>query len=218
MSKGSGGDRLIGGIYLIVDPDHCPGGDVERVASAAAANGVAAIQLRHKGAAKKLVADEARKIVEICRQFGTLFFVNDHPDVAAEVGADGVHVGQNDLGIADCRAILKPRQLVGKSNATVDEAMASEAEGADYVAVGAVFPTDTKSNTRPAGLETLRSVADEVSKPLVAIGGIKPDNIHSVANAGADAACVATAISLAGDPGEATRLLVSQFAEARASR
>ena len=209
--------KIVGGIYVIVDPEHCGGRDIFTVAEATASAGAAVIQLRHKNAPKSNVAKEAQTITEICRENDTVFVVNDFPDIAAEVGADGVHVGQGDTSIAECRTILHPDQIVGKSNALLEEAIASYNEGADYIAVGSIYTTDTKSDTRPAGLSTLQAVADRVSAPIVAIGGIKASNIGPVAQAGADCVCVATAVTLAEDPAVSTRELVERFGEARAT-
>ena len=209
--------KIVGGIYVIVDPDHCGGRDIFTIVEATASAGAAVIQLRHKQAPEAVVIDEARTIAEICRSNDTLFVVNDSPFIAAEVGADGVHVGQGDLPIAECRAILQPHQIVGKSNALLDEAITSFNEGADYIAVGSIYTTATKSDTRPAGLSTLRAVADRVTSPIVAIGGINGSNIAAVAQAGADSACVATAVTMASDPAAATRELVERFGEARTS-
>ena len=209
--------KIVGGIYVIVDPEHCGGRDIFTVAEATASAGAAVIQLRHKNAPKSNVAKEAQTITEICRENDTVFVVNDFPDIAAEVGADGVHVGQGDTSIAECRTILHPDQIVGKSNALLEEAIASYNEGADYIAVGSIYTTDTKSDTRPAGLSTLQAVADRVSAPIVAIGGIKASNIGPVAQAGADCVCVATAVTMAPDPGEATRELVERFVESNRS-
>ncbi len=209
--------KIIGGIYVIVDPDHCAGRDIFDIAEAATGAGASVIQLRHKHAPEAVVTDEARTITQICRANNAVFIVNDLPSIAAEVGADGVHVGQGDLPIAECRVILKPHQIVGKSNALFEEAIASFEEGADYIAVGSIYTTTTKSDTRPAGLATLRAVADRVNAPTVAIGGINASNIAAVAQAGADSACVATAITLAPDPAAATRELVERFGEAQTS-
>lgn len=214
MSTRTVADKIIGGIYVIVDPEHCGGRSIFAVAEAAASAGASAIQLRHKQAPESVVTDEACTIAQICRANDTVFIVNDSPEIAAKVGADGVHVGQSDLPIAECRTILQPHQIVGKSNALLDEAIASFDEGADYIAVGSIYTTTTKSDTRPAGLSTLRAVADRVSAPVVAIGGINASNIAAVAQAGADSACVATAVTLAEDPAAATRELVERFAEA----
>lgn len=207
--------KIIGGIYVIVDPDHCGGRDIFAIAEAAASAGASVIQLRHKYATEEIVTEEARNIADICRNNDTVFIVNDSPEIAAEVRADGVHVGQNDLPISECRTILAPHQIVGKSNALIDEAITSSEEGADYVAVGSIYSTSTKSDTRPAGLSTLRAVADHVTAPVVAIGGINASNITAVAQAGADCACVATAVTLADDPVTATQELVERFVEAR---
>ena len=128
--------KIVGGIYVIVDPEHCGGRDIFAIAEATASAGASVIQLRHKQAPEMVVADEARTIAQICRAYGTLFIVNDSPETAAEVGADGVHVGQGDLPISECRTILQSHQIVGKSNALLDEAIASFEQGADYVAVG----------------------------------------------------------------------------------
>ena len=207
--------KIVGGIYVIVDPEHCGGRDIFAIAEATASAGASVIQLRHKQAPEMVVADEARTIARICRAYGTLFIVNDSPETAAEVGADGVHVGQGDLPISECRTILQSHQIVGKSNALLDEAIASFEQGADYVAVGSIYSTSTKTDTRPAGLATLRAVADRVTAPIVAIGGINASNIAAVAQAGADCICVATAVTLAPDPATATRELVEEFSEAR---
>ena len=210
--------KVVGGVYVIVDPEHCGGRDIFTVAEATASAGAAVIQLRHKNASKSVLVNEARTITEICRENDTIFIVNDFPDIAAEVGADGVHVGQGDTSIAECRTILHLNQIVGKSNALLEEAVASFNEGADYIAVGSIYTTDTKSDTRPAGLSTLRAVADRVSAPIVAIGGIKASNIGPVAQAGADCVCVATAVTMAPDPGQATRELAERFTAARDQR
>ena len=207
--------KIFGGIYVIVDPEHCGGRDIFAIAEATASAGASVIQLRNKQAPASVVADEAHSIAKICRDTDTLFIVNDSPEIAAKVGADGVHVGQGDLPIADCRRILQPHQIVGKSNALLEEAIATFDEGADYIAVGSIYATTTKSDTRPAGLRTLRAVADRVDAPIVAIGGINASNIAAVAQAGADCACVATAITMSADPAAATRELVQRFGEAR---
>ena len=140
--------------------------------------------------------------------------MNDYSDVARIVDSDGLHVGQGDLPVAAARQVLSPHQIVGTSNALVQEALDSEAETADYIAVGSIFLTSTKSDTRPAGLETLAEVKRSVGVPVVAIGGINHDNAGSVAAAGADAICVATAVTTADDPERATQTLSSVFAAA----
>ena len=106
-----------------------------------------------------------RAIRDMCAEYGALFIVNDYSDIARIVDADGLHVGQGDLPVDAARQVLAPHQIIGTSNALLQEALDSEAESADYIAVGSIFPTTTKQDTRPAGLETLREVKRSVGKP-----------------------------------------------------
>ena len=205
--------QMRGGIYVIIDPEHTAGRPVVDIAFDAIRAGAVAIQLRCKNLARKEVLRQATEIAEVCRDSKTIFIVNDYPDIALESGADGVHVGQNDLPISYCRDIMKDTQIVGKSNALLEEAVASGAEGADYVAVGSVFETSTKADTRPAGLNTLSKVSQRVEVPVVAIGGIKLSNIRKVARSGADVACVATAVTRAIDPAHAVASLHMAFSD-----
>ena len=140
--------------------------------------------------------------------------MNDHADVAVAAEADGVHLGRHDLSLAAAREVLRPWQIAGTSNALVEEAKASCEAGADYVAVGRMFPTDSKANTRPAGLETLRAVREVVPSggpPLLATGGITQENAGQVARAGADCVCVTAAVTQADDPREAVARLREAF-------
>ena len=143
------------GVYVIVDPSHTRGRSTVDVAKAVLSGGAIAIQLRHKGGPSGAVLDEARAIRDMCAEYGALFIVNDYSDIARIVDADGLHVGQGDLPVKAARQVLAPHQIIGTSNALLQEALDSEAETADYVAVGSIFPTTTKEDTRPAGLETL---------------------------------------------------------------
>lgn len=205
--------QMRGGIYVIIDPEHTAGRPVVDIAYGVIRAGAVAIQLRCKNLTKNEVIRQATEIAEACRDSKTIFIVNDYPDIALESDADGVHVGQNDLSISYCRDIMKDTQIVGKSNALVEEALASNAEGADYVAVGSMFETSTKADTRPAGLNTLREVSQRVEVPVVAIGGIKLSNIRNVAYAGADVACVATAVTKAIYPARAVESLHIAFSD-----
>ena len=178
--------------------------------------GACAIQLRDKVSPAATIRRAAAGLRRLCSDAGALLIINDDPALARDCDADGVHVGQTDASISHCRSVLGDSQFVGKSNATVPEAMASIREGADYVAVGSIYSTRTKLNTRPAGLETLREVASTASSPVVAVGGINSSNISAVAESGADAACVASAVTEADDPERATRRLLHEFLAARA--
>jgi thiamine-phosphate diphosphorylase len=156
----------------------------------------------------------ARRIRGLCDDYGALLIINDHADLAVACNAHGLHLGQHDLPIEDARAILHPHQIIGKSNALLEEALESERQGADYVAVGAIFPTGTKERTRPAGLETLERVKAQLSVAIVAIGGIGRDNVRQVTLAGADAVCVISAVVGEPDPEEAARRLVDAISSA----
>lgn len=199
------------GIYVIVDPEHTDGRDVNDVASAALSGGACAIQLRDKIGERRQVLETAIKIQQMCTEAGAVFIVNDWVDIAKLANADGVHVGQKDIPLEEARKILSDGQIVGTSNALQQEAMDSESEGADYIAVGAMFETSTKQNTRPAGVETLKQVKQSVGVPVIAIGGINADNIDQIAEGGADSACVASAVTKADDPEAATRKLDELF-------
>jgi len=199
------------GIYVIVDPDHTAGRDVIDVAKTVYSAGASTVQLRNKSAGKRGLVEQAREIQRIAHETGKIFIVNDHADVARIADSDGLHVGQKDLRVTDCRAILDDRQLIGTSNALLEEALESQNDGADYIAVGAMFSTDTKLDTRPAGVETLALVREAVDIHLVAIGGINSANIETVVKGGADSICVASAITKSDDMERATSELVELF-------
>jgi thiamine-phosphate diphosphorylase len=138
-----------------------------------------------------------------------LLFVNDRVDVALAAGADGVHLGDEDMPVAAARELAGERLLLGVSVATADEARAAAAVGADYVSVGAIFATQTKLDAgEPVGCERLREIQQAVDVPVAAIGGINATNLREVADAGADIICVVSAVTGAEDMVEATRRLV----------
>lgn len=202
------------GIYVIVDAEHTNGRPVVDVAAGALAGGACAVQLRDKAGERRITVEAATRIQEMCTEAGAIFIVNDWVDIATIIGADGVHVGQKDIPLVQARKLLGASQIIGTSNAVQQEALDSESDGADYIAVGAMFTTETKLDTRPAGVETLRQVKGSVGVPVIAIGGINPDNIGQIAEAGADSACVATAVTKADDPEAATRKLDRLFQRA----
>ncbi len=202
------------GIYVIVDPEHTNGRPAVEIADAALTGGACAIQYRDKSGERAEVLENAGAIQEMCTKTGAIFIVNDWVDIAALTGADGVHLGQKDIPQQRARSLMQPGQLIGTSNALQQEALDSESDGADYVAVGAMFTTDTKQNTRPAGVETLRQVKSSVGVPVIAIGGINEANIGQIADADADSACVASAITKADDPESSTRKLDELFRRA----
>lgn len=201
----------IRGLYVIVDPQQTRGRDPVEVARLALTGGARMIQWRDKTRDKGEQVAEAQAMRELCRQRGALFFVNDHVDLALAVSADGAHLGQKDLPPSLLRPWLPAGFLLGVSSNTVDEARRAEREGADYVAVGAVFPTASKGVTRPASPERLREMKAAVKVPVVAIGGIDEGNVDLVVAAGPDAVAVISAVCLADDVEAAARRLVSHL-------
>ena len=207
----------ISGLYVIIDAQAAHGRGLVELSRAALQGGARVLQLRDKVSDKGDVLPVARAIRDLCEEREALLIINDHADLAVACNAHGLHLGQHDLPVEDARAILGPHQLIGTSNALLEEAQDSERRGADYLAVGAMFPTDTKERTRPAGLETLARVRGSTSLPLVAIGGIKEDNVASVVAAGADAACVISAVVADPEPEAAARRLVTAIETARSA-
>ena len=205
------------GLYIIIDPEVTGGRDPVEVARGALRGGAKMLQLRDKLREKGQILPLARTLKELCDEHDALLIINDHPDLASVVGSHGLHVGQGDLPVAEVRRILAPGQIIGRSNHLVEEAVESQAQGADHVAVGAMYPTTTKASIvsrAPAGPETLRRVKEAVSVPVVAIGGINEENVGPVVEAGADAICITSAVGLAQDPEEASRRLVERIRQA----
>jgi thiamine-phosphate diphosphorylase len=153
----------------------------------------------------------AESVAALCREAGAPFIVNDHVDLALAISADGVHVGQKDLPVAVVRRLVGPDMLVGASTNDPDEARRAEADGADYVSVGRLYDTTSKSDTRPATTDTMRAVKAAVFVPVCAIGGINESNIDDVIAAGADMAAVIGAVCEASDPRKAARRLAARF-------
>ena len=201
-------DRLRG-LYVIIDPAVARRDEVQ-IARAALDGGARLIQLRDKTREKGLQLPVAEALQALCRQRGALFIVNDHVDLALAAGADGVHVGQKDLPVAVVRR-LAPELVIGCSTNNPEEARRAEADGADYVSVGRLFPTGSKDDTRPATTETLRVVKAAVSLPVCAIGGINESNIDAVIEAGADMVAVIAAVIAAQDVATAARRLAARF-------
>jgi thiamine-phosphate pyrophosphorylase len=170
------------------------------------------IQLRDKRD-KGYILPLARALKALCDEYAALFIVNDHVDIAALTEADGVHLGQHDLPMAEARRLLPPEAIIGVSTALLEEAIAARASGADYIAVGAMYATDSKANTRPTGVGTLQEVRIRIpDRPLVAIGGITDSTAPAVRAAGADAIAVIGAVAGADDVEAATRRLVTLVA------
>ncbi len=180
------------------------GWDALAIARAAIAGGVTAIQLRDKESALSDVLAVGRKLRQLCREAGVLFFVNDRVDVAWLLDADGVHVGQDDLPVHEARRLLGPGKWIGASASSLEEAERSIVQGADYLGVGSIFATTSKADAgEPVGPDLVRDIRARWDIPLVGIGGITPDNASDVVRAGADGVAVISAIFHAADPKQA---------------
>ena len=180
-------------------------------------NGATFLQIREKDLAEDAFEAEAEKLKTLCAQRGVPFVVNDSVEIALKIDADGVHVGQSDIKGRDIRAIIGPDKILGISAGTVEEAVAAEKAGADYIGVGAVFPTGTKKNATPMTMELLKEIVSSVSIPVVAIGGINAENILRLCGSGVDGVAVVSAIFAADDPGKATADLLKLAKEMVAS-
>ena len=170
-------------------------------------NGATFLQIREKDLDENTFEQEAEALKELCASYRVPYVVNDSVEIAMDIDADGVHVGQSDIKGRDIRAMIEPDKILGISVGTVEEAQAAEKAGADYIGVGAVFGTSTKKNARNLSLEKLQEISSSVSIPVVAIGGINASNLMELAGSGVDGVAGVSAIFAATDPGQATREL-----------
>jgi thiamine-phosphate pyrophosphorylase len=202
--------RLVG-LYAIIDSQFLGKRDHIKVAEELIKGGANVIQLRDKFTPKAELLPIAQKLQKLCAEKGVLFVVNDHLDIALACGADGLHLGQEDLPLSIARRLLPMDMILGGSVNTVEQAKAAEAEGADYIAVGSMYPTSSKEKPKVVGVGRLRQVRGMVSLPLVAIGGINKDNATEVAANGANAVAVISALLGAKDIAEAARKIINSF-------
>lgn len=204
-------------VYVVTaGPEQARGRSHVEIAAAAILGGATAVQLRMKDAPARMMLDTAREIAWRCREAGVTFIVNDRVDVALASGADGVHVGQDDLPAADARALLGAPPFLGVSAATVDEAAAAVRDGADYLGVGALYTTATKADAGAAvGPARIAEIVASCDLPIVGIGGITAENAAEVIHAGASGVAVITAVTMADDIADATRRLREAVDRAR---
>ncbi|HTX44804.1 MAG TPA: thiamine phosphate synthase [Solirubrobacteraceae bacterium] len=186
-------------LYLV-----CPGMPDEFL-HAALAGGVDIVQLREKDSSDQQVLVAARRFAAVCAEHGALLIINDRPDLAVAAGADGVHIGQDDMPVANAREIVGPERIVGLSTHTPGQIDA--AGGVDYIGVGPVNETPTKPGRPAVGLELVRYAAANARVPFFAIGGIDPETVAAVRAAGAERVAVVRALVEAGDPGDVAREL-----------
>ena len=182
-------------VYAVTDRAWLKGESLKDQVEKALKGGVTFVQLREKNLDRRLFLEEAATIKELCDSFHVPFVINDDVEIALASGADGVHVGQKDMDVKEARRRLGPGKIIGVSCKTVEQAKAAEAGGADYLGrAGAMYPTDTKSDTSQVTVETLKAICRAVDIPVVAIGGIRADRIQPLKGTGADGVAVVSAI------------------------
>lgn len=182
-------------LYAVTDRAWASGTEgLLRQVAEAIDGGAGIVQLREKHLGQADFLAEAERFVALCREKGAVSIINDNVDIAAQVGADGVHIGQEDLEAGRARQMLGPDKVIGVSAHSVAEALAAQAAGADYLGVGAAFVTGTKTDAKPISRETIRAITAAVDIPVVAIGGISRDNILELRDCGLDGVAVVSAL------------------------
>jgi thiamine-phosphate pyrophosphorylase len=202
-------------LYVILDAG-LMAGSIEDTTEKLIEAGVLALQYRNKKGSAREVLAEARKLAGIARTLGVKFFVNDRPDIAYLAGADGVHVGQEDLGVEQARAVIGEGAWIGVSTHNESQFQAALKTTADYTAVGPVFGTTTKENPDPVvGTELIRRLRPLTEKPIVAIGGITLESAAEVIEAGADSVAVISDILRSADPAQRARQFLRRLEAVR---
>jgi thiamine-phosphate pyrophosphorylase len=199
------------GLYVIIDAASLAGRDPVEATIQAIHGGAKTIQLRDNEHSKRELLGTALKLRKVCEEGRALFIINDHADLAAAAGADGLHLGQSDLPLSEARRLMPIDRLIGCSTNTLSQAKQAQSEGADYVAVGSVYPTGSKAGARLVGLDALRKIKGKLSLPVIAIGGINQDNVEEVMKAGADGVAVISAVLGADSIEAAARCLVGRM-------
>jgi thiamine-phosphate pyrophosphorylase len=202
-------------LYLVCDEMGADPGRLPDLIRGAVAGGVGIVQLREKSLPDDELTALANAARALCERIGALLIVNDRPGVALEAGADGVHVGQDDLGVAEVRELVGSEMLVGLSTHTAAEIEAVDRDLVDYIGVGPVHATPTKPGRPAVGLDLVRHAAAHAPVPFFAIGGLDVGNLGEVLGAGAERVCVLRAIAAAADPEAAARALVERIDAAR---
>ena len=200
-------------LYAITDRYWLNGNKLTDVVEDVLKNGATFLQLREKEFSHEEMVQEAKEIKEIASRYHVPFVINDDIYAAKEIDADGVHIGQSDMEYQKAREILGPDKIIGVSAGNLEQAVAAEKAGADYIGVGAVFTTSTKLDHTRITFETLKEITSTVSIPVVAIGGISADNLTQLKGTGIDGISVISAIFGQPDPGAATKDLLHRTKE-----
>ncbi len=194
-------------LYAVTDRHWLDGRTLYEVVKESLDGGATFIQLREKELDNEHFLEEAKQLKKLCAEYKVPFVINDNVDIAIAMDADGVHVGQSDMEAGDVRAKLGPDKIIGVSAQTVEQAILAEKRGADYLGVGAVFPTGSKDDADDVSHETLKAICEAVNIPVIAIGGITVDNTPQLAGTGICGIAVISAIYAQPDIVAATKEL-----------
>lgn len=181
-------------LYAVTDRHWLNGRTLKEVVLESLEGGVTMLQLREKHLDEAHFLEEAKELQTLCRSWHVPFLINDNVEIALAMNADGIHVGQSDMAAGDVRKKLGDDKIIGVSAQTVEQALLAEKAGADYLGVGAVFPTSSKDDANEVTYETLKAICSAASIPVVAIGGITQENVHQLAGSGICGAAVISAI------------------------
>lgn len=199
-------------LYGIVDMGYMRPEDVEQITSTLLQGGVRILQLRAKGVALDVVEALALRMQPLCRAAGAIFVLNDYPEMAARIGADAVHVGQDGGPLEDVRAIVGPDMLIGRSTHSPEQALAAVAEGADYIGFGPLFPTGTKPGRPAIGLQDIAPVQAQLGDfPMFCIGGINGSTLPAVLTAGARRVVIVSWLLQQADVAAAAQQIIAQL-------
>lgn len=200
-------------LYLCTDRARMHADSVEDAVRQALLGGVTMVQLREKECSAREFYETAKRVKEVTERFGVPLIINDRVDIALAVEADGVHVGQGDIPAAEARRLLGADKIIGVSARNVEQARSAQKDGADYLGVGAMFATGTKQDAKATSKEELKRIRAAVDIPIVAIGGIKADNVDALRGTGIDGVAVVSAVIAADDIEAAAKELAVKVKE-----
>lgn len=209
--------KSLAGLYVIIDTQALRGRSEKEVAQQAIKGGAKVIQLRDKERSRAELLGIAQQLSSICAENEVLFIMNDYLDIALATDADGLHLGQDDLPIPVARRIFPGNRLIGCSTHSLAEALEAQSQGADYIAIGSIYPTMSKESAKVIGLGMLQQIREAIAVPLIAIGGINEDNVEEVIKAGADGVAVISAVVGKEDVEGAARRLAAKIEQAKLS-
>lgn len=202
-------------LYFITDSTGVSEGRLLEVVAEACAGGASLVQLREKERSGKEYLRLAKAVKEVTERYGVPLIIDDRADIALASGAAGVHVGTEDLPVAEARRLMGPDKIVGATAKTVERALQAQAEGADYLGVGAIYPTTTKVVTIITEVSTLKDICQAVTIPVCAIGGLTPTNCDILAGSGISGICVVSAIMKSQTPRETAQQLRAKALECK---